>query len=520
MLSSRISEVNDVRVAIIGIGYVGLPLAVKLAEKGYSVTGVDINQNVIDELEAGRTTVEGITGERVSRVVNETKKLSFIKVEEEPTANDEKTLESLMGQDVIVSCVPTPLHRKRGWHPETSLISKAAQLICRVCETEEKNGMLPDERLLVLESTTYPGTTRKFFLPLRKRFDNQNKKLFLAYSPERTSPGKNSHDDDSKESTFNIERIVAGIDEESTKIAEEFYRTVFREVYPVANLETAEMTKLVENTFRFVSIGFANEMARIAKVFDLNIWEIMSAVKTKPFGLDICYPGLVGGHCLPIDPHYLGWAYRNHRNVATFVEIAEKSHQDARRETIELIQRLLSQNDKGFPKSSILFFGIAYKKNVGDIRESGALDLMKKLFSYGAQVSFWDPVFARLGVKQKVKLSFSETEFNQLPKSVGEKLTPGEDNYILKPRELTGDWENLKTTILGSEFDCIVLATDHDDFHSAYFELLSSEKAPPVIDINNTIESWLENAVKDSEEKRQLKAKLSERSRYMLFGRD
>lgn len=280
------------------------------------------------------------------------------------------------------------------------------------------------------------------------------------------------------------------------------------------------MTKLVENTFRFVSIGFANEMSRIAKAFDLNIWEIIEAVKTKPFGLDIGYPGLIGGHCLPIDPHYLGWAYRNHRNVANFVEIAEKSHQDARRETVELTQRLLSHQGKGLPKSSILFFGVAYKKDVGDIRESGVLDLMKKLFAYGSKISFWDPEWASLEVKQKVNLNFTETEFKLLPKAVAGKLNKTKDNYIGIPDELNGNWQNLKNKILSSEFDCIVLATAHNKFQETYYDLISNKNAPPIIDINNTIDSWIAVSKIDNGKLQKIKENLNDRSRYMLFGRD
>lgn len=519
MLLQRISEKNNVRVAVFGIGYVGLPLAIKLAEAGFFVIGVDINQKLIDLLNAGKSSIEGISDERIAGVIN-SRKFSLVKVEDVAAKNDEAVLESLTELDVIIVSVPTPLRRERGWDPETSLISKAAQLICRICEAEEKSGRLPEERLIVLESTTYPGTTRKIFLPLREKFSSQGKACFLAYSPERTSPGPNSHNDDSEESTFQIKRIIAGIDETSKEVAETFYKTVFREVYPVANLETAEMTKLVENTFRFVSIGFANEIGRIAKAFDLNIWEIIKAVKTKPFGLDICYPGLIGGHCLPIDPHYLGWAYRNHRNVATFVEVAEKSHQDARRDALTLIQQLLSQHDKGLPKSSILFFGVAYKKNVGDIRESGVLDLMKKLFSYGSTISFWDPVRTKAEVRQKVQLYFSEVGFSQLPNRVSKELTKTKDSYAATPEELVGNWENLKSRILSSEFDCVILATDHDEFRDAYFELLTNENAPPIVDINNTIESWLKDTKMDLEKTRQISDVLKSRSRYMLFGRD
>lgn len=519
MLIERISKKKNVRVAVIGIGYVGLPLAVKLAEADFSVTGVDIEERIIEALESGKSTIEGIDDERIFNVVNN-QKLSLIKVNLNPLDNDEKTLESLMGNDIIIVCVPTPLHRKRGWDPETSLIGKAAKLICKICETEDKNDKLPDERLVVLESTTYPGTTRQFFLPLRNELEKRNKTLFLGYSPERTSPGPNSHNENSDESTFQIKRIIAGIDKTSTKVVEKFYRTVFREVYPVADLETAEMTKLVENTFRFMAIGFANEVGRMAKVFGLNAWDVIDAVKTKPFGLEICYPGLVGGHCLPIDPHYLNWAFRNHRNVATFVDTAEKSHQEARRDVIELVIRSLCQNEKGLPKSSVLFYGIAYKKNVGDVRESGVFELMKKLFSYGCKITFWDPVRDKLKVKQNVDLKFSEADFQKLPRSISKKLTKEDDIYLATPLEIVGDWESLKNDILSSKFDCVVLATDHDEFRETYYELITEKKSPPIIDVNNTIEKWLRETNLEIEKRNKINEILSCQNRYMLYGRD
>ena len=531
MLSQRISQKDNIRIAIIGIGYVGLPLAIKLAETGFSVVGVDISQSSINKLLAGKTTVEGIDSERIVNVIRNTGTLSLLKVNEVVSNNTAETIKRLTGIDIFVVCVPTPLHRDRGWDPETGSISEAADLIRLVCETEDNTGQLPKERLIVLESTTYPQTTRNIFSPIKEDFEKKGMKCLLAYSPERTSPGPESHkennadcDDENPDeaickSTFEITRIVGGIDEDSTNTANEFYKTVFQKTYPVANLETAEMIKLVENTFRFVSIGFANEMARVAKAFNLNIWEIIKAAKTKKFGLDICYPGLVGGHCLPIDPHYLGWAYRNRRSVATFVEVAEKSHQDARRDALELIQRLLSQHEKGVPKASILFFGVAYKKDVADTRESGVLDLMKKLFSYGAVISFWDPLRAHLEVNQPVRIVFSETEYEFLPEAVGARLEETDEHqYMTEPNELTGSWQELRSRILSQEFDCVVLATDHTSFHETYFELLSNESAPPVADLNNAVKSWLKDEKIEPGQAEELKNSIDDRSRYMLFG--
>lgn len=238
---------------------------------------------------------------------------------------------------------------------------------------------MPKERLLVLESTTYPGTTRKIFSPILAKYCRDKRRWYLAYSPERTSPGPDAFVEETitnearrsgKERyppAFKITRIVGGKDKPSREIAKTLYKEVFDDVLTVKTLETAEMIKLVENTFRFISIAFSNEIAIAAKMLGLNVWEIIDAAKTKEFGFELCFPGLIGGHCLPIDPHYLAWAIRNRRLAATFVDVAESEHQNMRREAFDLIQRLLNQQNKGIAGASVLFFGVSYKKNVGDI---------------------------------------------------------------------------------------------------------------------------------------------------------
>lgn len=525
-LLARISQRDDIKIAVIGIGYVGLPLAIRLAKEKFNVLGVDIDERIIRKITAGQSTVEGIRDEDVDEVVNGSRKLTPLLINANPNANTAESLKPLIGVEIFIVCVQTPLHRHRGWDPETQFISKSAQLICRVGEEERRNSSLPAERLIVLESTTYPGTTRSIFAPVREKFAELGTRCLLAYSPERTSPGPESHIDPSGKSTkqsttFEIPRIVGGLDQVSCDTASALYRTVFREVHPVASLEAAELTKLVENTFRFISIGFANEMARVARSFGLNVWEIIDAAKTKPFGLDLCFPGLVGGHCLPIDPHYLGWAYRNRRNVATFVDVAERSHQDARRDAFDLILRLLSQQGRGLPDASILFFGVAYKKNVGDTRESGVIDLMKKLYGYGARLTFWDPVRARQRVKRSLHLTFSEAERQVLSKAALEKLTKDDNGEsVFEPRELEGEWQDVRKEVLYNGFDCIVLATDHTEFQSAYGELLVETNAPPMADINNAIKSWLSTAQLAPEQENEVKRCLLDRSRFMLFGFD
>jgi nucleotide sugar dehydrogenase len=377
----------------------------------------------------------------------------------------------------------------------------------------------------VLESTTYPGTTREVFSPIRQFFESKGRRCYMAYSPERTSPGPGSYDEAGARaagqppSTFNITRIVGGVDEPSRDVAVAFYESIFKNVFAVENLEAAEMVKLVENTFRFISIGFANEMARIARAFGLNIWNIIEAAQTKKFGLDLCFPGLIGGHCLPIDPHYLSWTVRNRRQMATFVDVAESAHQTMKRDALDLIQRLLNQRSRGVSGASVLFFGVAYKKDVGDIRESAVLELMKRLYTYGARVHFWDPVRAEHAAKQRPRLLLSEEETRLLPANQLEALTKVDGSgYYFEPTELSGDWAKLRKKIIRGGFDCVVLATDHGVFHAAYSDLLLAEEGPPIADLRNAVSGWLKVAGLPDKTEKLIGDKLRERGKYMLLG--
>lgn len=508
-LSTHFATPTSLRVGVVGLGYVGLPLFLRLVDKGFNVIGVEIAQSVLDAVTSGRSWVEGIDDSDIQLAMG-SGRASVVKVGLELNSD---SLKALFGLDVIVVCVPTPLREKRGWSPETSSIVASAQLLCRLCELERESNVLPKHRLIILESTTYPGTTSQIFAPLHNLFRGGEHELFLAYSPERTSPGPESHKADSPMNTFKIPRIVAGADRRSLAAAEGFYGSIFDAVHPVSSLEAAEMTKLVENTFRFVSIGFANEIARIAAAFNLDVWEIISAAKTKGFGLDICYPGLIGGHCLPIDPHYLNWAYRNHRNSATFVEVAERSHQDARRSAVDIVQRGLSRVGKSVFESSIVFFGVAYKADVGDIRESGSVDLMKKLFGFGASVSFWDPIYSSTPVSTPVEFSFTDSEVEQMPASSARQLVGSNGAWTHRPKELHGNWEQLRQEIM-SGFDCVVLAANHRSFRETYSELLLRAGGPILIDINNALGS---SATDLSEAET---SALENRAHYLLFGRD
>ncbi len=523
---------RDARIAVVGVGYVGLPLAVRFVEKGFPVIGNDVNPDVIKELKAGKRTIEGISGERLKRANR--KGLELVAVDRQnPAATNPEILGRFVGVDVFIVCVPTPLDQEKGWEPDTSYMQKAYRMIEKICQMENKAGKLPQERLVVLESTTYPGTTKEIFFPLLRKFGRHGRQWYLAYSPERTSPGPSAYKDKKKTKvatdsgeerhpgTFQITRIVGGVNEESQEIGAVLYETIFRKVRPVSNLETAEMIKLVENTFRFTAIAFANEMALVAKKFGLNIWEIIDAARTKGFGFELCFPGLIGGHCLPIDPHYLTSATRKRRLPTFFVDEAERTHQNMRREAFDLIQRLLNQQNKGIARASILFFGVSYKKNIGDIRESAAIKLMEDLYKSGARISFWDPVRARHPARPHVGLFFTEEQKKGLPKETAAKLEwdSKKKKYCIEPEELIGDWKSLSNRILSSGFNCIVLATDHDDFRSAYAELIK-DAAPHIADLSNAIGQWLQKVTLAEDEKQIIKERLAERSKYMLLGVD
>lgn len=529
-LKERLTKVQDVRIAIVGVGYIGLPLAIRFTEKGFSVLGNDVNPAVIDKLSAGKSTIEGILDKQLEVALSNGLQLISIN-KNNPAATDRKTLDLFIGVDVFIICVPTPLNPESGWEPDTSYIKKASGMIKKICQLEAKAKKLPKERLVVLESTTYPGTTKEIFSSLVNSFSKDGRQWYLAYSPERTSPGLNAYRDKPKRgkaaepndqqhpSTFEITRIVGGIDEKSTEVVEALYKTIFSKVRPVSNLESAEMIKLIENTFRFTAIAFANEMAIVAKTLGLDIWEIIDAARTKGFGFELCFPGLIGGHCLPIDPHYLSSATRKRRLSTTFVDEAERAHQNMRREAFDLVQRLLNQQDRGISGANILFFGVSYKKDVGDIRESAALKLMEKLYAAGANLSFWDPVRARHPAKPPIRMVFTREEYEALPKALAEKLTLDDKRgkYYIEPEEVSGDWKEVRNLGLHSTLSCVVLATDHQEFRSAYAEIMSND-APPIADLTNAIKSWFQNAVLEKETEEKIREHLADRRKYMLLG--
>lgn len=521
---ARIQQ-TKAQVCVIGVGYVGLPLAVKLAELGYLVIGVDKDEAVVSSLNCGQSHIEGVTTERV-RGAAENGRLKFL------SSSDSETVMQLTGVDIFVICVHTPLKTARGWEPETCWIEKAICFIRTIYGVQDAADC-PTERLIVLESTTYPGTTHELLVPLADDFKSCVK-TFVAYSPERANPGVQPEIEVNTPGgdPFSITRIVGGFDDASVEHARAFYKSAYDTIHVVGGLEAAEMTKLIENTFRFVSIAFANEMMRVTKLFDLNIWEIIEAAKTKGFGLDLCYPGLIGGHCIPIDPHYLSWAVRTHRRRATLIDVSESSHQATLGEACDLVLRSLSHNGHSICESSILLCGLAYKENIADIRESASLELIKQLIKYSVDITVWDPLCKYHPLTDGIPVLFSKEEYESLPERItklmtfvqqkGEKRKEREEQRSLNVRKLDGRcWTEVRGDVLGDRFQCIVIATNHDVYHEMYQECLEKETSPPIVDLHAALYRWLSTASLAQDQQIAARAKLAALSgnkRYMLLG--
>jgi UDP-N-acetyl-D-glucosamine dehydrogenase len=348
--------------AVLGLGYVGLPLMVTMARAGIDVTGFDVNPDVAARLAAGHSHVDDVSDEDLAEVAGRT---AF-------TA----TIEDVKERDVLFICVPTPL--AVGKQPDVSFIERAAELI---------SGILRPGHMVILESTTYPGTTENAVLPILATSGLAlDRDFLLAYSPERVDPGNASF------RTSNIPRVVGGASEASTKAVELVYRRFVQKVFTVSNARTAEMAKLLENTFRWVNIALVNELAFVARAIGVDIWEVIEAAATKPFGFMPFYPGPgVGGHCIPLDPFYLQWAGRIAGEGTRFIELAETVNSRMPKVVVSRVQDALNEHGKALRGSHVLVVGVAYKPNVRDYRESPALECIHGLLAGGANVSYADP---------------------------------------------------------------------------------------------------------------------------------
>lgn len=362
-LSHKI-DTREARVAILGMGYVGLPLAVEFIKAGFPVTGIDVDAKKADSLKAGESYIQDVSDEELKTTLD-TGRFSVT-----------TDFASLADADAVSICVPTPLRKTKD--PDISYIISAVEEVCR---------HLRPPQLIVLESTTYPGTTEEVFVPrLEAQGARVGEEVFLAFSPERVDPGNKVY------TTKNTPKIVGGVTEACSKVACRLYGAAMDQVVTVSSARSAEMVKLLENTFRAVNIALVNEVLLMCRVLGIDVWEVITAAATKPFGFMPFYPGPgLGGHCLPVDPHYLSWKLKTLDYRARFIELATEVNTSMPAYVVSRIAEALNDEGKAVRGSKVLILGVTYKRDVSDVRESPALDIMKLLAGKGADLRFHDP---------------------------------------------------------------------------------------------------------------------------------
>jgi UDP-N-acetyl-D-glucosamine dehydrogenase len=394
-------------VGVIGLGYVGLPLVVEFASRGFQSTGFEVDEAKAKQINSGTSYIGDVSSRRVKEEVD-AKRLRAT-----------TDFSHLSECDAIIICVPTPLRKTK--EPDVSYILAAAEQIAKY---------LRRGQLIILESTTYPGTTDEVLLPM---FEEKGLKLdedfLLAFSPERVDPGNPQF------LTHNIPKVVGGVTDDSTTVAAHLYSHIVNDVYSVSSARVAEAAKLLENTFRAVNIGMANEMARLCYALNIDTWEVIRAAATKPFGFMPFYPGPgIGGHCIPLDPHYLSWKARQHGFDSRFISLAEEVNSRMPEHVVQLVSDGLNEECKPLKGSNLLLLGVAYKKDVDDVRESPALSIIDRLRAKGANVRYHDPFVAT------VRFDDAHTD------AIGEPL----ESVSLTNEELQAA-------------DCVIIVTDHSD---------------------------------------------------------
>jgi len=359
--------------AVIGLGYVGLPLAIEAVNNKLKVAGYDINESVVDSLNKSISHVEDIS----NKVLKDALSKNLLITSDSNILGD---------SEYIVISVPTPL---TDYQPDLSYVEAATKSIAE---------NLTKGQIIILESTTYPGTTLEIVKPILEKNSSllAGEDFLLGYSPERIDPGN-------KEWTFkNTPKIVSGVNEKSLKKISEFYNSIIDEVVEVSGTREAEMVKLIENTYRQVNIAMVNELAILSNMLDIDIWEVIDAAKTKPFGFQSFRPGPgVGGHCIPIDPKYLSFKTRQIGQPVRFVELAQEINNSMPNYVISRVSELMNKKEILLKNSRILILGVAYKKDIGDTRESPAIDIIESLLDKSAEVSFYDPYVDELIVNKE-----------------------------------------------------------------------------------------------------------------------
>jgi UDP-N-acetyl-D-glucosamine dehydrogenase len=415
-------ESKTARVGIVGLGYVGLPLATEFAKAGFHVTGIDVQDSKVDGLNRGESHVQDVPADEVAQ---------FVRQKRFHATTDFSVVSEL---DTINICVPTPLRKTKD--PDMSFIVSAVDEIAKHFHP----GLL-----IILESTTYPGTTDELLLPTFEKLGYKaGEDFFLCFSPERVDPGNPIYQ------THNTPKVVGGITPACTEMGKLFFSQALEKVVPVSNTRVAEMVKLLENTFRMINIGLVNEMALMCDGMGINVWEVIDAAATKPFGFMPFYPGPgLGGHCIPIDPFYLSWKTKQSGIEARFIELAGYINGNMPHFVVDKIQNALNSHGKPVMGSRVHVAGVAYKRNIDDLRESPALDIILLLKKRGAQLSYSDPFVPQL-------------------KLDGLSLTS-------EPLEQSA-----------SKADCVVIVTDHSDFD--YQSLLNSARL--IVDTRNAMKAF------------------------------
>lgn len=431
-LGERIRAKSAV-VGVIGLGYVGLPLVRTFVEAGFGTMGFDIDPSKVDRLRAGQSYIGHIAAEWIASCIGSGR---FV-----PTAE----MDRLAEPDVLIICVPTPLNESRD--PDMTFIESTARQIAQ---------RLRRGQLVILESTTYPGTTRDVVLPILQQSGlEEGRDFFLAFSPEREDPGN------AQFNTRTIPKVVGGMDAESGRLAVALYGSAMERVVPVPNCEVAEACKILENTYRAVNIALVNELKVLFDRMGLDVWDVIDAAKTKPFGFQAFYPGPgLGGHCIPIDPFYLTWLARRHGMTTRFIELAGEVNTSMPRYVVERVIDALNDRGKALRGSRVCVLGVAYKRDIDDPRESPAFELMELLAERGAVLSYNDPHIPRLP-----KMRHYETLDLQ-----SEPLTP---------------------EFLAAQ-DCVLVATDH----SAYDWPAIVRQASLVVDTRNATRAVTEGREK------------------------
>lgn len=418
---------KQAHVGVIGLGYVGLPLLVEFTSRGFHGTGFEVDEAKAQQINAGTSYIGDVSSRKVKEVVDAGRLRATT------------DFSHLSECDAIIICVPTPLRKTK--EPDVSYILAAAGQIAE---------RLRRGHLIILESTTYPGTTDEVLLPM---FEEKGMKLdedfLLAFSPERVDPGNPQFQ------THNIPKVVGGVTDDSTAVAAHLYSQIVNDVHAVSSARVAEAAKLLENTFRAVNIGMANEMARLCYALNIDTWEVIRAAATKPFGFMPFYPGPgIGGHCIPLDPHYLSWKARQHGFDSRFISLAEEVNSRMPEHVVQLVADGLNDARKAMNGSNVLLLGVAYKKDINDVRESPALSIIDRLRAKGANVRYHDPFVS------DIRFDDAHTD------SSGEPLSSV---------SLTND--ELQSA------DCVIIVTDHSDID--YKRICSI--VPLIVDTRNAL---------------------------------